>query len=126
MKKRRQHHVWKSYLRAWAKDEIIFCLQDGRIFESNISGVAVERDFYKLHTLSKNDIEYINFIIGKAHVSTTKVHDNFITMFSIYGRLKENMPAHLEGNVEFMQLLDQQIINAEEDFHSSIESGKPN
>ena len=45
---RRQHHVWRSYLEAWSTGHIIFCLRDGRIFPSNVSGVGVERDFYKL------------------------------------------------------------------------------
>jgi hypothetical protein len=49
---RRQHHVWRSYLEAWSTEKIIFCLQDGRIFPSNVSGVAVERDFHKLQELT--------------------------------------------------------------------------
>lgn len=77
MKKRQQYHVWKSYLRAWAKDEKIFCLQDGRIFEPNISGVAVERDFYKLPTLSKKDIEYIRHLIGKSPNPATRLYKDF-------------------------------------------------
>jgi hypothetical protein len=122
MKKRRQHHVWKSYLRAWAKDEKIFCLQNGRIFESNISSVGVERDFYKLPTLSKKDFEYIKILIGKSPNPLTRLHKDFLILFSIFGWLKENPPPHMASDAEFESLIDQQIINTEEDFHSSIES----
>ncbi|MCL4485127.1 MAG: DUF4238 domain-containing protein [Nitrospirae bacterium] len=122
MKKRQQHHVWKSYLRAWAKDEKIFCLQGGRIFESNISGVAVERDFYKLPTLNKKDVEYINLLIGNSPNPLTRLYKDFLMLFSIFGLLKDNLPPHMANDPEFESLIDQQIINIEEDFHSSIES----
>ena len=122
MKKRQQHHVWKSYLRAWAHDEKIFCLQNGRIFESNIRGVAVERDFYKLSTLTKKDFEYINLLIGKSPNPVTRLHKDFLMLFSIFGWLKDNPPPHMASDPEFESLIDQQIINTEENFHSSIES----
>ncbi len=122
MKKRRQHHVWKSYLRAWAHDEKIFCLQSGRVFESNISSVAVERDFYKLPTLSKKDIEYIRLLIGKSPNPATRLYKDFLMLFSIFGWLKDNLPPHMASDPEFESLIDKQIINTEEDFHSSIES----
>ena len=122
MKKRLQHHVWKSYLRAWAHDEKIFCLQSGRIFESNISKVAVERDFYKLPSLSKKDIEYIKLLIGESRNPATRLYKDFLVLFLILGWLKDNPPPHMTSDPGFESLIDQQIINAEEDFHSSIES----
>ena len=122
MKKRKQHHVWKSYLRAWAHEEKIFCLQSGRVFESNICDVAVERDFYKLPTLSKEDIGYIRLLIGKSPNPATRLYKDFLMLFSIFGWLKDNPPPHMANDPEFESLIDQQIINAEEDFHSSIES----
>ena len=122
MKKRQQHHVWKSYLRTWAHDEKIFCLQNGRIFESNINGVAVERDFYKLPTLSKKDIEYIRLLIGKSPNPATLLYKDFLILFSLFGWLKDNPPPHMASDPEFESLIDQKIINIEEDFHSSIEN----
>jgi hypothetical protein len=123
MKKRQQHHVWKSYLRAWAKDEKIFCLQDGRIFESNISGVAVERDFYKLPTLSKKDVEYVRLLIGKSPNPATRLYEDLLMSFSIFGWLRDNILPHMVNDTEFEGIIEQQIINTEEDIHSSIESG---
>ncbi|MDB5987609.1 MAG: hypothetical protein JWR16_2662 [Nevskia sp.] len=121
--KRRQHHVWKSYLRAWATDEKIFCLQDGKIFEPNIRGVAVERDFYKLQTLSTKEAEFIRLLIGSSPTLATPVHEDFLKMFSIFPLLKDNMPAHMASDAEFVALVDQAVTNAEEDFHSRIEGG---
>jgi hypothetical protein len=120
---RRQHYVWRSYLGAWATDEKIFCLQDGRIFQPNISGVAVERDFYRLQAVTSRDIEGISLLIAKGRESSRRVKENFIAMFAGYVRLKENPPPQLIGDEEFQKWLDHQIINAEEEFHSRIEGG---
>ena len=109
MKKRKQHHVWKSYLRAWAHEEKIFCLQSGRVFESNICDVAVERDFYKLPTLSKEDIGYIRLLIGKSPNPATRLYKDFLMLFSIFGWLKDNPPPHMANDPEFESLIDQQL-----------------
>jgi len=98
---RRQHHVWRYYLKAWATGEQLFCLQDGRIFPSNVSGVAVERDFYKLQTLTRQDIEAIRLISAKAHPASKRVHETFLIYFGIYGWLQANPPPHMVGNAEF-------------------------
>lgn len=52
MKKRKQHHVWKAYLRAWATKEKLWVLQDRRIRTADIADVAIQRDFYKLNALT--------------------------------------------------------------------------
>ena len=76
---RQQHHVWRSYLGAWATNDKIFCLQDGEIIRPNIKGVAVERDFYKLETVTSRDIEGIRLVVGKTFKSAQRVNENFIT-----------------------------------------------
>lgn len=118
---RRQHHVWRSYLGAWAADKIVFCLQDGRIFPTNVSNVAVERDFYKLQTLTKADIDGVRWLVGKANPAAKRVHENFLTYFGVPGWLQANPPPHLVGDAEFEALVRHQIINAEEKWHAALE-----
>jgi hypothetical protein len=118
---RRQHHVWRSYLEAWATEKIVFCLQDGRIFPSNVSGVAVERDFHKLKSITKADVEGIRWLVGKAHPAAKPVHENFLTSFGVLGWLQANPPPHLVGNAQFEALLRHEIINAEEKWHAALE-----
>jgi hypothetical protein len=119
---RRQHHVWRSYLVAWATEKIIFCLQDGRIFSSNVSGVAVERDFHKLQELTSADINGVRWLLGKAHPSAKRVQENFLTAFGFPGWLLSNPPPHMAGDAKYEALLRHQLINAEEDWHARIES----
>ena len=73
---RRQHHVWRSYLEAWATDAQIFCLQEGRIFRTNVANVGVERDFYKLHMLTDADIQGIRLLMSTGPSVATPVLEN--------------------------------------------------
>lgn len=118
---RRQHHVWRSYLEAWAIDQIIFCLQGDRIFPSNVSGVAVERDFHKLQALTSADIKGVRWLVGEPHPATKRVDENFLASFGLPGWLQTNPPPHLIGDDEYETQLRYQIINAEEDWHAAIE-----
>jgi hypothetical protein len=116
---RRQHHVWRSYLEAWATKGKVFCLQGGEIFQSNVTKVAVERDFYKLHTLTDADILGIRLLMKDSPRSAKSVLENFITMFGMPGRLK-SAPG-FAADAEVQALIDRQMINAEEEFHAQLE-----
>ena len=118
---RRQHHVWRSYLETWATDAQIFCLQGARIFRSNVANVGVERDFYKLHTLTDADIQGIRLLMSTGPSVATPVLENFITIFGAFGRLKAKLPPNLVKDAELLALLDHAIINTAEDFHAQIE-----
>ena len=119
---RRQHHVWRSYLEAWSIDQIIFCLSNGRIFPSNVSGVGVERDFHKLPALTSADIQGVRRMIGNAHPSAKRVQENFLTAFGFPGWLLSNPPPHLAGDAEYEAQIRHQVINAEEDWHTALEN----
>ena len=117
---RRQHHVWRSYLEAWATNGKIWCLQDGRdgIFNPNVINVAVQRDFYKLHTLTDADVQAIRLFFKDSHPEAKQITENFIFMFGWAGRLKELLPAAPPAVASY---LDKYIITAEEDFHAELE-----
>lgn len=68
MKKRRQHYVWRHYLRSWSSNDKIWCHHDGKTFLSNLMGVAQKRDFYKISELTESDI----LIINKTAIEITK------------------------------------------------------
>lgn len=114
---RRQHHVWRSYLEAWATGEKIFCLQDGKIFNPNVANVAVQRDFYKLHTLTDADVQAIRLLFKGSPPAAERVIENFIVMFGWAGRLKEL----LTSDPATAAYIDKYMTMAEENFHAQLE-----
>jgi hypothetical protein len=114
---RRQHHVWRSYLEAWATDGKIYCLQGGKIFNPNIVNVAVQRDFYKLHTLTDADVQAIRLFFKDSRPEAKPVIENFIFMFGWAGRLRKL----LSSDPPTAAYIDKYMIAAEEDFHAQLE-----
>lgn len=117
---RRQHHVWRRYLEAWSTGGQIQCLQDGRVFGTNVVNVAVQRDFYKLHTLTDADLLTIRLMFGGSSPAAKKVLDRFIAMFGLYGRLRAEAERH-GGPAEDQNFLRRQMTVAEEDWHAELE-----
>jgi hypothetical protein len=124
MKKRRHHHVWKAYLRAWAAKDKIQVLQNNRIRGADLDDVAVEKDFYKLHALTPLEIAFIKKIwIEPSPPEWRQLHDDTLFMFSVWARLKEQLTqAEASASPELAEFLDEQVHNAEEDFHAKLES----
>ncbi len=116
---RRQHHVWRSYLDAWTTGRKLFCLQAGCIFEAPCRKVAVERDFYKLQTLTNADIHGIRLLMKDSPEYAKPVLENFLYMFGAPGRLKAALP--FAGDAGVQAIIGHQIINAEEEFHARLE-----
>jgi len=84
MKIRGQHYVWRYYLQAWADGAgVIHCLRDGRVFPVQPKDVAKERDFYRLKSLTQEDIAFIErFSIKPAPPHLQKLHRNLIAAFT--------------------------------------------
>lgn len=117
---RRQHHVWRRYLEAWATDKQIYCLQDGGIFRTNVINAAVQRDFYKLHTLTGGDIRFIRLLFDGIPPAAKQTLDGFIDMFGLYGRLKAEAEQR-GGDAAAREFLHRQMIIAEEEWHAELE-----
>jgi hypothetical protein len=118
-KKRNQHHVWQHYLKAWATDGKIFCLQNGKVFSTGTPVVAVEKDFYKLHKVTPKDLKLIHWLASeKAHPVNRKLHEHFLVGMAApiirFGHL-----AKTDKVIE--KALDTFMTNALEDFYAGIE-----
>lgn len=122
-KKKRQHFVWRKYLRAWAESDSIYCLMGDKIFKSGLMGVGQERYFYRLKELTKEEITFLKALIDQDNRPMIRQlnHgwiDFFNQVFEIKGRVNEHGISHPEID----QMLDVLVHNFEEDFHSKIES----
>ena len=117
-KKRRQHHVWQRYLKAWASGGQIHCLMDGRIFATGTTAVAVQQDFYKIGKLTDADVALIRFLaidVPGTHALTRKSHERFLSMVLT--------PSMFQGqSAELDELIDVVNTNALEDYHAGLEA----
>ena len=117
-KKRRQHHVWQHYSKAWCTDGQLYCLMDGRIFPTGTTAIAVEQYFYKIGKLTTADIALIRFLvidINNLHPLTRKNHEDFLRMVT--------GPTVFEGKTaDLDDLIDTFRTNALEDYHAGIEA----
>ncbi len=66
---RRQHFVWQHYLKAWSNadtDKIfVYLKSENKIKDIKPTNVGLQRDFYKLDKLSKNEIRFVKHTIDK-------------------------------------------------------------
>jgi len=123
LKKRKQHYVWKYYLKSWTQNGIIYCLQNRKIFPATLKGVAAERDFYQLKELSLADISYIKTVlINPATEHLQKLNLGWIEFFNQIFKLKKFANSLNLKSAEIDGYLDTLINNFEEDYHARIES----
>ncbi|MGI4993370.1 DUF4238 domain-containing protein [Halobacteriovorax sp. GFR7] len=81
---RRQHFVWRRYLREWSdKEEQIWCHRDGKIFKSNLMGIAQKRDFYKVQELTTEEEQFLIYLTRTPDSAThiKEIHQQFLNLF---------------------------------------------
>lgn len=118
--KRRHHHVWQHYLKSWTVGGALYCLQDGRVFSAGTTAVAVEKDFYRLASLTVDDAALIKLLFSQGHASAVRTHANLLNMLMMPFQMAEQLKntPHV-GQLE--SYLDDYSSNVLEDYHASIE-----
>ena len=87
------HYVPCFYLRAWAHNDQIWCLRDGKSFLANVKKVGAEKYFYELSDLTKEDVRLLQeFVIDKCHPAGRQVHENQLKYILIALLAKERAP----------------------------------
>jgi hypothetical protein len=121
--KKLHHFVPKLYLRAWAPDERIFCLQDGQVTFRNLEKVGAENYFYRLNEISPEDAEFIeNGIIADSPEGLRETHRFLMHAFTVPHKAKRVLEQTGKARFEEMLLVDQQIVEMNENYHTSIEN----
>lgn len=122
MKKRRHHYVWRYYLKAWTVDEKIWCLRNGKIFQTNPINVGIIKDFYILNELSPKDIEFLmKAFIEKQTGKLKELNLEWINIFNKIFALRTQLESNNLLLPEIEQKIEEYIYNLEEDLHAKIE-----
>ena len=78
--KKLHHFVSRFYLRAWAEDNLLFCLQDGATYNPNVRNVAAENYFYKLEELNDEEISLLAMFINNSPETLKETHRELVRM----------------------------------------------
>ena len=80
--KKNHHYVWSFYLKQWANGkDIYYITKKGKIACDSIKGLSCERGFYKINSLNKSDIEFIQMTSSKSDMHLQKQHNKFLSNF---------------------------------------------
>lgn len=121
--KRRHHYVWCKYLRAWADNKKVFCLREGSIINPNITGIALRRDFYKMHTLTEYDLKYVRMMtIGNDQGFKREIHEMRIQSYIEASQLMNSAEIWGDESNDLPKLSQVIRSNFMEDAHSDVEN----
>jgi len=115
-KKIKQHYVWKYYLRPWAINNQIICQREGKVFKTALENVAQKRNFYRMHELSKEEIEYLRLFFENIPPTLKQLANGWIDIFKYVFDIKNML---LLKNTEAFDTL---INNFEEEFMCEYEN----
>jgi|SRR5208337_2563014 len=120
--KKLHHTVPRFYLNPWTEDNLIYCLQDGKIFRPNVRNVAAENYFYRLQELSPADITFIRQVaIVDSPERLRHFHEYLVWAFSLPHVLRKRLEASGNTTPELRADVDNVIREMNENLHTSIE-----
>ncbi|MEX6627606.1 DUF4238 domain-containing protein [Tenacibaculum salmonis] len=124
--KKRQHYVWRHYLRNWSDKENIwtFFKELDKIEKPGLMGVALEKYFYKLIDFTDEEESFLKKFLEETTPKDLKglVFDYF-TAFTSISKLKKLMQRSSKNkSIELTDEIKKLEINAMEDAHSLIEN----
>ena len=122
-KKKKQHYVWRKYLRKWSEKDSIHCLMGERVFKTGLMNIGQERYFYKLKELTSSEIEFLKIFINQSDRPLLReLNHGWIDFFNQVHELRKKLDDHQISSPDIDKYFDVLICNFEEDYHCSIES----
>lgn len=89
MTTRRQHYVWRNYLRPWASYDKIWCKRNGSVFNTGLMNIGQERDFYATNTISQDEVDYIlQYSKHRHNGDLTSANKDFVNFYKSVSDLR--------------------------------------
>ena len=104
--KKRQHYVWKKYLKPWTVDGRIWCKRGDSLFNTSPENVAQEKFFYYAEPLNDAEFAVVQGVISRAHPTARAT-------------LKRNLDLYRAAS----ETTEHSRRNYIEDYHSLVENG---
>ncbi|RKD94141.1 DUF4238 domain-containing protein [Marinifilum flexuosum] len=117
---KRQHYVWRNYLRAWANDDVIYAYikmkQD--IIQTELMNVAQKRYFNNIEKFDATEEKFLKYTCSKIKGPIKKIVDDLFAILDIYNGVKKIQE---EITDEVPKPLEEIEKNGFELLHSEIE-----
>lgn len=126
--KKRQHYVWRQYLRPWAQTENIWTYfkELNKVEYPGLMGVGQEKYFYKLVTFTQEEEEFLRkFIEHTSHPTVKPLCMDFLEMFTYHYKLQKQLDDNTNSKIDRKKVqaeIDKLEINMMEDAHCKFES----
>jgi hypothetical protein len=126
--KKRQHYVWRSYLKPWSDKEHIWTYfkESGKIEYPALMGVAQEKYFYKLEDFTEEEEDFLKkFIDHLSPPALKEVNQDFFLMFTSTGKLKKQLEQAKNPLIDRNHIAEEirkPEINLMEDAHCKMEN----
>jgi hypothetical protein len=121
VKKRKQHYVWRYYLKAWSTSGQLWCRRDGKPFLSATENVAQMRDFYRLKKMSERDIQCVEALIASMAPAAQEGARGWLPHFALLFDLQRQFIVGGGTDPKVEKQFDIEINNMEEEIQSGIE-----
>ncbi|MDN3707166.1 DUF4238 domain-containing protein [Myroides ceti] len=124
--KKRQHYVWRHYLRPWSENESVwtYLKEQDKVLNTGLMNVAQEKYFYELEDFTHEEISFLKKIVDKSHPSLKALNEDFLLIFTSTSILKIQLAK--VSNPNHKKVLEAKIreveVNSMEEIHSYIEN----
>lgn len=93
---KKQHYVWRRYLRAWKvnpddKDIWTGFLQTGEVKKVALMGVAQSSYFYKFEVLNNEEIDFLQQYMKKISPNVKSIAEIILNGYIMFGHLKSQL-----------------------------------
>lgn len=120
---KRQHYVWRYYLKSWTHKNKIWCLCDNKIFNPNLMGIAQEKYFYKFNGLNDDELKLItHLVIDSTNQLYHNMNQRWIDTFKTVSNKLLLLKNISLGVKEKQKLVDWLKNNIEEKIQNRIEN----
>jgi len=125
---KKQHYVWRHYLRAWADNESIWTYfsEHDAIRKTSLMGIAQERYFYKLLDFSDEEEVFLKDFIEKTSPNVVKpLNYDFLNLFTSTSKLKKQLDKTTDIEIDkeiYAEEIRKLEINLMEIMHGKFES----
>ena len=126
MTTRRQHYVWRHYLEAWQREDgLVYCSRNGKLLPpTNPKNIMVERDYYKLHRITRSDATFLKaFIESTGSAVLLRSHRNLVATLAHVAEANELIQSSDRASTPEKRYAQTLVIEIEEQLQGQIEEG---